>query len=64
MAAQGIDDLGPLLHETIARPEHEPGGLRRLALGHHKAHGRALGRLADRLGIGGIVFLPLEVRLT
>lgn len=62
MAAQGIDDLGSLLHEKIARPEHESGGLRLLALGNHKAHGRALGRLADCFGIRRIVLLPLDER--
>ena len=48
------------LHQEIARPEHESGRLGLLALGHHEAHGRALGCLADRLGIGGIVLLPLD----
>jgi uncharacterized membrane protein len=31
-----------------------------LALGHHKAHGRALSRLADRLGIRRIVLLARD----
>src|SRR3982750_95348 len=35
-------------------------GLGLLAFGSHKAHGRALGGLADRLGICGIVLLPLD----
>jgi hypothetical protein len=63
MPAQGIDDLGPLPHQEIARPEHESCGLGLLAFGSHEAHGRALGGLADRLGIGGIVLLPLDERL-
>src|SRR4051812_33828475 len=60
MPAQGIDNLGPLPHQEIARPEHESGGLGLLAFGSHEAHGRALGGLADRLGIRGIVLLPLD----
>ena len=59
MPAQGIDDLGPLPHQEIARPEHESGGLGLLALGRHEAHGRALGRLADRLGIAASFFCRL-----
>jgi hypothetical protein len=34
-----------------------------LALRRHKAHGRALGCLADRLRIGHIILLPLNERL-
>src|SRR5215211_2254338 len=52
MPAQGIDDLGPLPHQEVARPEDESCSLGLLAFGSHKAHGRALGGLADRLGIG------------
>src|SRR4051795_3616926 len=54
---------GPLPHQEIAGPEHESGSLGLLAFGSHKAHGRALGGLADRLGICGIVLLPLDERL-
>ena len=64
MAAQGIDDLGPLPHQQIAGPEYDRCGLGLLALGRHEAHGRALGRLADRLRIGRIVLLPLDEGLT
>jgi len=63
MPAQGIDGLGPLPHQEIACPEHQSGSLGLLALGSDKAHGRALGRLADRLGISGIVLLALHERL-
>jgi hypothetical protein len=42
MTAQGIDDLGSLLHQKIPGLKHESCGLGLLALGHHKAHGRAL----------------------
>src|SRR4051795_10963940 len=55
MPAQGIDDLGPLPHQEIAGPEYKSGSLGLLAFGSHEAHGRALGGLADRLGICGIV---------
>ena len=64
MPAQGIDDLGPLPHQEIARPEHDSCGLGLLALGRHEAHGRALGRLADGLRIRRIVLLPLDEGLT
>jgi hypothetical protein len=60
MTSQSIDDLGPLPHQEIPRPEHESGGLGLLAFGRHEAHGRALGRFTDRLRIGGIVLLALD----
>jgi hypothetical protein len=69
MSSQGVDDLSSLphqefaAHQEIAGPEHESGGLRLLALGRHEAHGRALGRLADRLSIHCIVLLPFDERL-
>src|SRR5690242_12420515 len=47
MTAEGIADLGPLLHEKIARSEHESSCLCLFALGSHKAHGRALGCFTD-----------------
>src|SRR4051794_18655267 len=43
MPAQGIDDLGPLPHQEIARPEYESGGLGLLAFGSTK---RMVGRWA------------------
>jgi hypothetical protein len=63
MPAQRIDDLGPLPHQEIARPEHESGGLGLRAFGSHEAHGRALGGLANRLGISGIVLVAFHERL-
>jgi hypothetical protein len=62
--AQRIDDLGPLPDQEIAGPEHEGGGLGLLALGRHKAHGRALGRLADGFRIRRVILLPLDEGLT
>jgi hypothetical protein len=64
MAAQRIDDLGSLPDQEITRPEHEGGGLSLLALGHHEAHGRALGCLADRFRIRRIVLLAFDKGLT
>ena len=63
MAADGVDQLGPLAHQKIARPEHQTAGLLLLALDRHEPHRRPLRRLADRLGIGRIVLLPLHERL-
>jgi hypothetical protein len=64
MTSQSIDDLGPLPHQEIPRPEHESGGLGLLAFGRHEAQGRTLSGLADRLRIGGIVLLALDEGLT
>ncbi len=63
MTAQGVDDLGALADQQIARPEDHGRGLLRLALHGDEPHGRALGGLADRLGIGHVVLLPLDERL-
>ena len=63
MRPQGIDHLGPLPHQKIARPmQHQPA----LLLGRfdlHETHGRPPHRLADRLGVGGIVLVALDVGL-
>jgi len=61
MRPQGIDHLGPLAHQQIARPmQHQPA----LLLGRfdlHKTHGWASHRLADRLGIGSVILVALDV---
>jgi hypothetical protein len=57
---QGIDDLSSLFHQEITGSEHNRRRLSLLTLGRHEAHGRALRRLADRLGIGRIALLPLN----
>ena len=62
-APKRVDELGPLPHEQIARSEYRGAGLLLLALHSHKPHVRSLGRLADRLRIGGIVLLPFDERL-
>jgi len=60
---QSIDHLGPLTHQQIAHAmQHQPA----LLLGRfglHETHGRASDRLADRLGVGGIVLVALDVGL-
>jgi hypothetical protein len=59
MPAQGIDDLGSLLHQEITGAEHNRRCLSLVAFGSHETHRRALGRLADRFRIGRIVLLAL-----
>ena len=63
MRPQGIDKLGPLPHQKIARPmQHQTALLlRRFDL--HQTHGRASHRLTDRLGVSGIVLVALDVGL-
>ena len=63
MRPQGIDYLGPLPHQKVARPmQHQPALLLdRFDL--HKPHGRPPHRLADRLGVGGIVLVALDIGL-
>src|SRR3954449_3733725 len=63
MTADGVDDLRALADQQVAGPEHDGRGLLGLALDGDEPHGRALGRLADRFGICGIVLLPLDERL-
>lgn len=53
----------PRLHQLLARAERHGA---RLLVGRfrlHETHGRTLGRLNDRLGVGGVVLLPLQERL-
>src|SRR3954462_3949810 len=59
-AAKGIDELGALTHQQVARSEHRRTRLALLTLYGHEAHALSLCRLADRLCIGGIVLLPLH----
>ena len=63
MRPQGIDHLGPLPHQKIARSmQHQLALLlRRFDL--HKTHVRAAHRLADRLSVGSIVLVALDVGL-
>src|SRR3954447_23067666 len=59
-AAKGIDELGALTHQQVARSEHRRTRLALLTLYGHEPHAWSLRRLADRLCIGGIVLLPLH----
>ena len=61
--AQSIDALCALAYEKISGPEYDAVRLLRLVLDGHKAHGRPLCRLADRLGISRVILLPLHERL-
>jgi hypothetical protein len=60
---QGVQALRALAHQQVAGAEHHPVCLLLLAFDRHEAHARPLGRLADRLGIGHVVLLPLHIRL-
>ena len=55
--AERVDGLGALADQKIPRAEHDGCGLLVRTLEGHKAHGRALGGLADRLGIRHVVLL-------
>ena len=63
MRPQGIDHLGPLAHQQIARPMQHQLALLLGRFDLHKTHGRTSYRLADRLGVGGIVLVALDVGL-
>ena len=62
VTAQSVDQLGPLLHQKIARPEHNG----RWPAAPHPSRPRtaywAAGRLADRLRISRIILMPLDER--
>ena len=61
MRPQGVDHLGPLARQQIARSmKHQPA----LLLGRfdlHETHGRPPHSLADRFGVSGIVLVALDV---
>ena len=63
MRPHGIDQLGPLPHQKIARAmQHQPALLlRRFDL--YKTHGRASHRLTDRLSISRIILVALDLGL-
>src|SRR5829696_7682963 len=61
--AERVDGLRALANQQVPRAEHDGGGLLVRALEGHKAHGGALSGLADGLGIGHVVLLPLDERL-
>ena len=59
----GIDHLGSLSHQQIADPMLHQSALLLRGLNPHKAHGRPTHGLADRLGVGSIVLVALDVGL-
>ena len=63
MRPQAIDYLGPLPHQKIARPMQHQLTLLLGRFDLHKTHGWAAHRLADRLGVGSIVLVALDVCL-
>lgn len=63
MTTQSINRLRALANKQITRPEYDRRRLRLFALDRYEPHSRTLRRFADRLGVGGIVFLPLNERL-
>ena len=63
MPPQRVDRLRALAHQKIARVEQHRPCLLLFPLHRHKAHGRALRRLADRLRVRRVVLLPFHERL-
>src|ERR1019366_6764482 len=63
MCPQGIDQLGPLPHQQIAYSMLHQPALLLDRLDHNEPHGWAPDRFADRLGVGGIVLVALDVGL-
>ena len=61
--AQRVDRLGALAHQQIARTVLHQLTLLLGQLDPHETHGRAPHRLTDRLGVGGIVLVALDVGL-
>src|SRR5712671_6597991 len=63
MRPQGVDDLGALAYQHIARAVLHQLTLLFGRFDPHKAHGRSPNRFADRLGVSRIVFVALDVGL-
>src|SRR5262245_1742953 len=63
MCSQGIDRLGALADQQIARAVLHQLALLLGRLDAHKAHGWAPDRLADRLGVSCVVLIALEIGL-
>ena len=64
MRPQGIDQLGSLPHQKIARPMQHQTALLLCRFDLYKTHGRASHRLTDRLGVSGIILVALDVGLS
>src|SRR6266404_2783134 len=63
MGADRIDHRGLLADEQMARPMEHQAALLLRRLGLDEPHVCSGDRLADSLGVGSIVLLPLDVRL-
>src|SRR6516225_12436667 len=61
MPPQGIDQLGPLPQQKIARAMLHQPTLLLSRFDPYKAHGRPANRLTDRFGVGRIVLVALDV---
>src|SRR6516162_3292977 len=63
MPAQSVHQTCALAHQPLPATVQQHGSLLVSRLDRHKAHRRALDRLANRFRIGGIVLIALDVRL-
>src|SRR5215471_1675748 len=63
MPAQSVHQTRTLAHQPLPATVQQHGSLLVSRLDRHKAHRRALNRLADRFRIGGIMLIALDVRL-
>src|SRR5215472_353295 len=63
MPAQSVHQTRTLAYQPLPATVQQHGSLLVSRLDRHKAHRRALNRLADRFRIGGIVPVALDVRL-
>jgi hypothetical protein len=63
MRTQRVDDLGALTYQHIARAVLHQLTLLFGRLDLHETHSRAPNSFADRLGVGGIVLVALDVSL-
>src|SRR5215475_3213878 len=63
MPAQSVHQTRTLAHQPLPATVQQHGSLLVGRLDRHKAHRRALNRLANRFRIGGIVLVALDVRL-
>src|SRR5688500_6486676 len=61
MAADSIDDLGALAYRHLADPVDHQHLLLLRALDGHEAHSGPGHGLADRLGIGSVILVSLDV---
>ena len=62
-ARKAFDHLGPLPHQKITRPMQHQLTLLLGRFDQHKTYGWAAHRLADRLSVGSVVLIALDVCL-